>query len=95
MATSSDAHRALSPGRVSHVIDPRTGQPADSLLSATAVAPNGAASDYLSTAAFVGGVELARRMAAARPTTAFILLDRKGELHRTDATSAPPEPPLK
>ena len=94
VATSSDAHRALAPGKVSHVIDPRTGQPAEALLSATAATIYGSASDYLSTAVFVGGVEMARKLAEIRPTT-FVLLDRNGELHLISTPDTPPEPPLK
>ena len=78
VATSSDAHRALSPGKVSHVIDPRTGQPAEALLSATAVTLDGASSDYLSTALFVGGEKLARHLIQTRPDDGFLLIDRNG-----------------
>ena len=80
VATSSDAHRALSPGKISHVIDPRTGEPADTLLSATAVAADGASSDFLSTALFVGGEPLARQILQRRPEYGFLLLDKAGNV---------------
>jgi FAD:protein FMN transferase len=50
--------------RYGHVIDPRTGWPAAGVLSATAIASSAAAADALSTAFFVGGLELADRYCA-------------------------------
>jgi thiamine biosynthesis lipoprotein len=43
--------------RYGHIVDPRTGWPAEELLSVTVIAPTAAAADALSTAFFVGGVE--------------------------------------
>ncbi len=43
--------------RYGHIVDPRTGWPAEELLSVTVLAPTAAAADALSTAFFVGGVE--------------------------------------
>ena len=80
VATSSDAHRALSPGKVSHVIDPHTGQPAETLLSATAVTADGTSSDCLSTALFVGGAPLARKILQRHPEYGFLLQDKAGNL---------------
>jgi FAD:protein FMN transferase len=51
--------------RYGHVIDPRTGWPAAGVLSATVIASSAAVADALSTAFFVGGVELAERYCAA------------------------------
>ncbi len=45
--------------RYGHILDPRTGWPADGMLSVTVVAPTAAEADALSTAFFVGGVALA------------------------------------
>jgi thiamine biosynthesis lipoprotein len=46
--------------RYGHVLDPRTGWPVDGRLAVTVVASNAADADALSTAFFVGGLELAR-----------------------------------
>jgi thiamine biosynthesis lipoprotein len=43
--------------RYGHLIDPRTGRPAEGVLSATAVAPNATLADALSTAFYVLGPE--------------------------------------
>lgn len=44
---------AAAPGAAGHVLDPRTGRPADAARGAWAVAPSGAVSDALATAALV------------------------------------------
>ena len=63
MATSGSNIQYFRHGgrRYGHILDPRTGWPADNLLSATALAPTAAQADALSTAFFVLGVENARR----------------------------------
>jgi thiamine biosynthesis lipoprotein len=50
-----------------HILDPRTGSPADSVASATVVAPGAMLADALATAAFVLG-----------PSEGIALLDRMG-----------------
>lgn len=47
--------------RYGHILDPRTGWPAEGTLSVTVVARSAAVADALSTAFFVGGVEIARQ----------------------------------
>lgn len=47
--------------RYGHVLDPRTGWPADGMLSASVVCSSAAAADALSTAFLVGGPALAAR----------------------------------
>jgi len=80
-ATSSNEFRALSPGKISHIIDPRTGMAVQTMLSVTAIAPEGAMSDYLSTAVFVGGISLAEKIAAECPGVGFVILDGDGYRH--------------
>jgi thiamine biosynthesis lipoprotein len=47
--------------RYGHVLDPRTGAPAEGILSTSVLCTRAADADALSTAFFVGGPELARR----------------------------------
>jgi len=60
--------------RYGHVIDPRSGYPANQLLSATVLAPTAAEADALSTACFVMGPEAARSYIEQRPQLAAILI---------------------
>lgn len=53
-------HVRIAGRRFGHILDPRTGWPADDMLSVTVLAPTAAAADALSTAFFVMGVENAR-----------------------------------
>jgi FAD:protein FMN transferase len=46
--------------RYGHILDPRTGVPADTVASATAMAPTAAEADALSTAFFVMGIDATR-----------------------------------
>jgi thiamine biosynthesis lipoprotein len=50
--------------RYGHVIDPRTGWPANGVVSASVVASDAASADALSTAFLVGGIDLAGRYCA-------------------------------
>jgi thiamine biosynthesis lipoprotein len=60
--------------KLGHVLDPRSGWPASGIASATVLAPSAALADALSTAFFVGGVELARTYYAAHPGVGALLL---------------------
>jgi thiamine biosynthesis lipoprotein len=60
--------------KLGHVLDPRTGWPASGIASASVVAPTAAEADALSTAFFVGGVELARAVCSDRPEIGAVLL---------------------
>ena len=53
--------------RFGHLIDPRTGRPVATVLSATVVAPTGLESDALSTGLFVLGPEEAKAVVASLP----------------------------
>jgi thiamine biosynthesis lipoprotein len=59
--------------RYGHVLDPRTGWPADGVRSATVITTSAATADALSTAFLVSGPELAARYCAAHPGTLAIL----------------------
>lgn len=60
--------------RYSHVIDPRTGWPAQGVLSATAICRSGTLADALATAFMVMGVEATRAFCAEHPAIGAILV---------------------
>jgi thiamine biosynthesis lipoprotein len=60
--------------KLGHVLDPRTGWPAEGLASVSVVAPTAAEADALSTAFFVAGAETARRYCEAHPNVGAVLL---------------------
>ena len=59
--------------RYGHVIDPRSGWPADGVLSASVVASSAAVADALSTAFLVGGADLARRYCSGHPNVLALI----------------------
>jgi thiamine biosynthesis lipoprotein len=60
--------------RYGHVIDPRTGYPADGVLSATVLAPTAAQADALATAFFVMGPEDTLSFCQAHPELGALLV---------------------
>jgi thiamine biosynthesis lipoprotein len=66
--------------RYGHIVDPRTGWPAEQLLSVTVTAPTAAVADALSTAFFVGGVENSLRYCDNHPEIGaiFVRLPKRG-----------------
>ena len=60
--------------RYGHILDPRTGQPAEGILSATVVAPTAAVADALSTAFYVMGPHKALDYCQGRPEVATVLV---------------------
>lgn len=67
--------------RYGHVIDPRTGWPAQGVLSASVIAKDAAAADALSTAFLVGGPELAARYCDQHAETMAVLTLEGNEPH--------------
>jgi thiamine biosynthesis lipoprotein len=66
--------------RYGHVIDPRTGRPADGVLGASVITGDAATADALATAFVIGGPDLARGYCAAHPNVlAVLVLDEPGE----------------
>src|SRR5262249_4286177 len=65
--------------KLGHVLDARTGWPASGIASASVLAPSAALADALSTAFFVGGVELARRYCRHNPAVGAVLLPEGAE----------------
>jgi FAD:protein FMN transferase len=69
--------------RYGHILDPRTGRPAEGLYSATVIAPTAAEAEGLSTALYVMGPQKAGEYCAARPEIAALLVapgDREGDV---------------
>lgn len=69
--------------RYGHILDPRTGWPAEGIYSATAIAPTAAEADALSTAFYVMGPDKVADYCAGRPELAALLVvpaDREGEV---------------
>ncbi len=60
--------------RYGHILDPRTGWPAQNVLSATVVAPSGAEADALATAFYVMGVEAARAYCESHSDIAAVIV---------------------
>jgi thiamine biosynthesis lipoprotein len=76
LGTSAATHQHLEYNgkKLGHILDPRTGWPACGIASASVLAPSAAEADALSTAFYVGGLELAQRYCTAHPGIAAILL---------------------
>jgi thiamine biosynthesis lipoprotein len=76
LGTSAATHQHLEYNgqKLGHILDPRTGWPASGVASASVLAPSAAEADALSTAFYVGGVEVSRRYCADHPGVAAILL---------------------
>ena len=59
--------------RYSHLIDPRTGQPAEGVFTATVLAPTATLAELLSTAFFVLGAEKAAEYCSTHPEVSAVL----------------------
>ncbi len=70
--------------RYGHILDPRTGYPAEGMISVTVFAPSAAVADALATAFFIGGVALAQEYCDTHPEVGALLLP---------APSKPDQPP--
>lgn len=81
MATSGDEEQFFEYGgkRYGHIIDPRTGYPAQSVTSVTVIAQSAASADALATAFYVGGRELAERYCSTHPNVLVIMLEAFAE----------------
>jgi FAD:protein FMN transferase len=77
MSTSGSEEQFFESGgqRFGHIIDSRTGWPAEKVTSVTVVADSTARSDALATAFFVGGRELAERYCEKHKNVLAIMLE--------------------
>jgi thiamine biosynthesis lipoprotein len=60
--------------KLGHILDPRSGWPADGMASASVVAPTAAVADALATALFILGVDQARAYCETHPGIGAVLL---------------------
>jgi len=60
--------------RYGHILDPRTGMPAEGVFSVSVVAPTAAEADALATAFYVMGSAEAERFCVDRPDVGFVML---------------------
>ncbi len=76
LATSAagEQHFEAEGRRYGHVLDPRTGWPAEGVRSASVVATDASVADALSTAFLVAGPTLAESVCASRPGTLALLV---------------------
>jgi thiamine biosynthesis lipoprotein len=93
LATSAATfqHLEYNGRKLGHILDPRTGWPAEGLASATALAPSAAEADALATAFFILGVEGARAYCARRPDVAAVLLPQQDDAQLVALNLAPDE----
>ena len=80
VATSGSYRRGftIKGEHYSHIIDPRTGQTAEAIISATVVAPRAVDAGALATAFCVLPPEESRKLAASVPSSEYMLMGRDG-----------------
>ncbi len=86
VATSGDYRRGVEiAGRhYSHIVDPRTGQTAENIISSTVVAPNPADAGALATAFSILTPEESAKLAAQTPGVAYLLVRKDGQKVKSD-----------
>lgn len=62
--------------RLGHILDPRSGWPAEGMLAATVTAPDATLADALATAFFIQGVEAATAFCTAHPSFGAVLFPK-------------------
>jgi FAD:protein FMN transferase len=84
VATSGRARRGFTVNGQwhSHVLDPRSGQPAAHIISASVVAPDSASADVLATIFSILGPQGSLRLADSLPGVACLLVGQHGQVFR-------------
>ena len=77
--------------RYGHILDPRTGWPAEQVLSATVIAPTAAEADALSTAFYVLGIEGAQAYCELYTNISALLVTQKGAKVQLHPVNLPEE----
>lgn len=85
--TSGDYERYFEYGgkRYHHILDPRTGYPADQTTSVTVIHHDGATADAASTALFIAGPDKWPQIARDMGIEHVMLIDKQGVVHLTPA----------
>lgn len=85
--TSGNYERYRSDGskRYAHILDPRSGQPVEQVVSATVVHPDGGLADAAATALMVAGPDRWHDVAAALGTEQAMVVDKDGRVQVTRA----------
>jgi FAD:protein FMN transferase len=95
VATSGDYRRGVEIGgrHYSHIVDPRTGMPADQIISSTVIARNPAEAGALATALSVLTPQESSRLVASMPGVEYLLVKKNGERIVSSGWSAFESPP--
>lgn len=93
-STSGGYERFVTYGGVRHphIIDPRTGRPGGERLAVTVIAPEAATADWMSTAVFLRGGELAAKLHRRHPGIRFLIFEygtRPGEYRLAEVPASP------
>ena len=85
VATSGDYERyVIINGRhYAHIMDPRTGDPVENMLSVTVITSSATAADALSTSVFINGAKFAEKIHAEQPDTSFLII-RKNDKGKSE-----------
>ncbi len=75
--------------RVHHIINPKTGRSADSVISVTILGPQGTDTDALSTTVFVLGVEQGLALLGRLSGFDAVIIDAKGKVHYSEGLQPP------
>ncbi|MCX6215833.1 DUF2271 domain-containing protein [Spirosoma sp.] len=94
VATSGNYRRGIQLGDdwFSHIVDPRTGQPANAIASATVVHPDAVTAGALATTFSILTPAESEALAATLPGTEFFIVTSNGQQHRSpgwEATAIP------
>jgi thiamine biosynthesis lipoprotein len=83
VATSGDYEQYFEKNgkRYHHILDPRTGWPAEGCQSVTVLAADDTTADALATGLFVLGAEKAMRLVQGTPGVHALVVDRNGGIH--------------
>lgn len=97
VATSGNYRRGVQIGDhwYSHIVDPRTGQPADHIISATVVAPNASDAGALATAFNVLSTDESLNLVSSLPGVEVLLVTRDGQRIKSKGWNALEAPALK